>query len=224
MNRTYPDPVPNTESAVLGRRVAATVIDLIIYWVVAISLIVGGFYLAEVAAPFIFLLFLLLPWTAVWYLMEGWNGQTPGKALTGIVVVSDDGSPCTMKKSFIRNILWIADAEPFAPIIMLAYIAFFTDQNQRVGDMVANTVVVKAAPAGSMTTEWDTDSQPPAAETDSGWDDHSSTSTASETSWESTTDDGWGSATDNGWESATDNEIDSNTDTDDSSWGRSGKR
>jgi len=215
MNRTHPDPVPNTESAVLGRRVAATVIDFIIYWAVAIGLIVGSFFLAEIASPFILLLFLLLPWTAIWYLMEGWTGQTPGKALTGIVVVSADGSPCTPKKSFIRNILWIADAEPFAPIFMLAYIAFFTDENQRVGDMVAKTVVVKAAPAGSVTDEWDTDSPSSTTGNDSGWDDRSPPSTSTETGWEST---------DDSWESTTNTETEFGTDSDDSSWGRSGNQ
>ncbi len=75
-------------------------------------------------------------------LMEGTMGQTVGKMATGIKVVKEDGSPCDMKASLIRNILRIIDA--IFVYIVGAIIIAQSDKNQRLGDMGANTVVVGA--------------------------------------------------------------------------------
>ena len=75
-------------------------------------------------------------------LMEGTMGQTLGKMATGIKVVKEDGSPCDMESSLIRNILRIIDA--IFVYVVGAIIIAQSDKNQRLGDMGANTVVVGA--------------------------------------------------------------------------------
>lgn len=75
-------------------------------------------------------------------LMEGTMGQTLGKMATGIKVVKEDGSPCDMKSSLIRNILRIIDA--IFVYVVGAIIIAQSDKNQRLGDMGASTVVVGA--------------------------------------------------------------------------------
>lgn len=73
--------------------------------------------------------------------MEGAYGQTIGKRVLGIVVVKSDGSPCDMKASAIRNVLRIVDGL-FAYLVGLVVI-LLTDDDQRVGDLVGNTVVAR---------------------------------------------------------------------------------
>ncbi|WP_345779445.1 hypothetical protein [Natrinema sp. SYSU A 869] len=42
----------------------------------------------------------------------------------------------------MRNLLWIVDRFPFATLLGMALI-LFADENQRVGDFIANTIVGK---------------------------------------------------------------------------------
>ncbi len=60
----------------------------------------------------------------------------------GLVVVKSDGSDCTIGASVLRNLALIVDNLPFMYIAGIVLI-FVTDENQRVGDLVADTVVVK---------------------------------------------------------------------------------
>jgi uncharacterized RDD family membrane protein YckC len=91
----------------------------------------------SIVVDFIIILFVLLYFIG----LENKYGQTLGKKLVNIKVVKDDGSDCDMKSSVIRNILRIIDNFLFFSIVgIIAIIA--TDENQRVGDMAGNTLVV----------------------------------------------------------------------------------
>ena len=76
------------------------------------------------------------------FLMEGYKGQTIGKMVTGIKVVKEDGEPCDLQASFIRNILRIIDGQ-FIYVVGAVIIAV-TDKKQRLGDLAGKTVVVDA--------------------------------------------------------------------------------
>lgn len=76
------------------------------------------------------------------FLLEGLYGYTPGKYLLGLVVVKSDGSNYTIGASTLRNLLWLVDSLPTLNLVAIAMI-FLTDENQRVGDLVADTVVVR---------------------------------------------------------------------------------
>ena len=75
-----------------------------------------------------------------------WRGQTPGKRLLGLRVVSVDGYPASSGQHLLRFALWPLDAVipplPFGPI-GISLIAC-TPRNQRLGDIVAGTLVVRA--------------------------------------------------------------------------------
>ena len=64
-----------------------------------------------------------------------------------IVVVKEDGSPLTYKASLIRNLLRIVDALIILngiPTYLIGGITLLlTKKKQRIGDLVAKTVVVK---------------------------------------------------------------------------------
>jgi uncharacterized RDD family membrane protein YckC len=76
------------------------------------------------------------------FLLEGLCGYTPGTYLLRLVVVTSDGSTCTVGASVLRNLLWIVEALPTANPVAMALIPG-TDDNRLVGDPVADTVVVR---------------------------------------------------------------------------------
>lgn len=76
-------------------------------------------------------------------LLEGASGQTAGKAASGVVVVMEDGRPCTYRAAATRTALRLADWLPAGYILGLAAIAA-TERDQRLGDLAAGTVVVEA--------------------------------------------------------------------------------
>ena len=68
------------------------------------------------------------------------DGQTFGKKMIRIQVVTADNSPLTFKASFIRNILRFADGMLF---YLVGAVFIWTSQTrQRLGDRIANTYVV----------------------------------------------------------------------------------
>ncbi|HKO99748.1 MAG TPA: RDD family protein [Pyrinomonadaceae bacterium] len=72
-----------------------------------------------------------------------WNGQTPGKRLLKLRVIREDGRPITFWEALVRNLLRTFDMMP-APFYSIGLISVFLSlSDQRVGDMVAGTVVVR---------------------------------------------------------------------------------
>ncbi len=75
-----------------------------------------------------------------------WNGQTPGKRLLKLRVIRDDGRPLTLWEAVARNLLRICDAVPgfIIPIYSVGLIVIFlSGRDQRVGDIIAGTVVIR---------------------------------------------------------------------------------
>jgi uncharacterized RDD family membrane protein YckC len=72
-----------------------------------------------------------------------WNGQTPGKRWLKLRVIREDGRPVTFWESFVRNLLRSLDIliPPFYSIGLIS--VFISEKDQRVGDMLAGTVVVR---------------------------------------------------------------------------------
>jgi uncharacterized RDD family membrane protein YckC len=72
-----------------------------------------------------------------------WSGQTPGKRWLKLRVIREDGRPITFFEAAVRNILRDFDIMPF-PFYSIGLISVFVSgKDQRVGDMVAGTVVVR---------------------------------------------------------------------------------
>ncbi|MCU1452273.1 MAG: hypothetical protein JWN46_419, partial [Acidimicrobiales bacterium] len=93
------------------------------------GLLVGAF-LVVIASPVLFETF--------------GNGRTPGKRITGLQVVTLDGRPVTFMASVIRNALRVIDALP-GPYTVGIVAILASRYHQRVGDLAAGTVVVRAA-------------------------------------------------------------------------------
>ncbi len=72
-----------------------------------------------------------------------WNGQTPGKRWLKLRVIREDGRPVTFWEAAVRNLLRTLDMMP-APFYSVGLISvFLSSADQRVGDMIAGTVVVR---------------------------------------------------------------------------------
>jgi uncharacterized RDD family membrane protein YckC len=73
--------------------------------------------------------------------MEGRWGLTPGKWLVGIRVLGTDLAPCGLGRGILRNMLCVVDGV-FGYAVGILAVAFTRDW-QRLGDIVARTVVVE---------------------------------------------------------------------------------
>jgi uncharacterized RDD family membrane protein YckC len=74
-------------------------------------------------------------------LLEGIWGKTIGKKICGIVVLKDTFTKCTLSKGFLRNLLRIVDFFFYYGVGLVSAVA--TMKWQRLGDIVAETVVVR---------------------------------------------------------------------------------
>jgi uncharacterized RDD family membrane protein YckC len=102
-------------------------------------------------------LFLVLLFASQWLyfaVLEGWRGRTPGKAALGLRVVTTTGRPIGYPAAALRNVLRAADALPLqylAGLLSVAGLASMaaTRRFQRLGDLVAGTMVVVSERAGA---------------------------------------------------------------------------
>lgn len=80
------------------------------------------------------------------------GGQTPGKRRLGLRVVRVGGEPIGWTESAVRNLLRPIDALPLAvpplvaPYLLGAAAVWFTSRQQRLGDLVAGTMVILERP------------------------------------------------------------------------------
>jgi len=72
-----------------------------------------------------------------------WRGQTPGKRWLKLRVIREDGRPISFFEAVVRNLLRLVDflIPPFYSIGLIS--VFASARDQRVGDLVAGTVVVR---------------------------------------------------------------------------------
>jgi uncharacterized RDD family membrane protein YckC len=75
-----------------------------------------------------------------------WNGQTPGKRLLGLRVVSADGWPASPWQHLMRSLILPLDALLPVPVpfgLLGLVLVASTERRQRLGDLVAGTVVLR---------------------------------------------------------------------------------
>ena len=133
---------------VTGSRIVAAIIDIILLGVVFGILAAAfgdaksdddGFSLGlSGGSGLLYFLFVF----AYYVGFESTSGQTLGKKAMSIRVVALDGD-LTMGKVAIRTVLRIVDALPVFYLLGFILVAV-SKQNQRVGDLAAGTIVVKA--------------------------------------------------------------------------------
>lgn len=126
-------------------RALAWLLDLVVRLgvLLALSMVLGmlgglGMGLYQVG---LFLVF----WAYPIVLEAAWNGQTPGKRALGLRVVAGDGAPVGWLPAVVRNLMRAVDMLPFGYAAGL--VSCLCDRHgRRLGDLVADTVVVHVLP------------------------------------------------------------------------------
>lgn len=125
----------------LFRMVAVTVIFIAFLLIAAaLEISFGGTSGAPVEAVLLIVLF-LSEWFFAGFCEAYFNGQTPGKYILGLRVVTIDGKPINGLQAIMRNILRSVDIMPPIPIIGLAVMTC-NKRYQRLGDLVCGTMVI----------------------------------------------------------------------------------
>lgn len=136
------------EVHVTGRRVLATIVDGIVltagFWVMSAlfgtTSVEGGQVGASLSGLAALGSFILV--FAYYILLEGFLGQTLGKMILGIKVVKEDtGEVPGLGAATLRTLLRIIDSLFFYLVAFISVLA--SQQNKRLGDMVAHTLVVR---------------------------------------------------------------------------------
>lgn len=123
---------------------AITLISVATFIVTNVWSIEGLFSSAPKWVYAVMILVMFLIFSAYFAFFEWiWSGQTPGKRWLKLRVIREDGRPITFWEAAVRNLLRSLDMMP-APFYSIGLISVFsTTRDQRVGDMVAGTVVVR---------------------------------------------------------------------------------
>jgi uncharacterized RDD family membrane protein YckC len=101
---------------------------------------------AKWAIAVVILIPFLLQWGYFTLFEAFWHGQTPGKRLLHLRVIQQSGRPIGLFESMGRNLIRIIDMVPGFYLIG-ALCIFTTRRQQRLGDMVAGTLVVHSVSA-----------------------------------------------------------------------------
>ena len=136
----------------LGSRFVAFALDLvlqsvtfIVFLVVVLSAFHGSVTTSSgLVAGGVLSLFVLVDFVGYFVICEMlFNGRTLGKRAAGLRVVRVSGQPVGFWPSLLRNILRLIDMQLGATYLVGAVLILSTNKNQRLGDLLANTLVVR---------------------------------------------------------------------------------
>jgi uncharacterized RDD family membrane protein YckC len=145
----------DTSRTVVGRRYLQYVIDQALAFVLALLVFLACFGIAILTAEFgargkmllvvpfaawILTLFATNLWFGIWY-PRSMGGATPAMRWLGLRIVTTQGGEPSSRDYFVRWLLMVVDGLflGLAGAVMIAV----TSRNQRLGDMVARTLVVR---------------------------------------------------------------------------------
>lgn len=136
------------DSAGVGSRMPAAAIDFAIKIIFVLVLFAIEAALASAGGP---------GWLGVTFAIVGtfvvaygypvafetlWDGRTPGKAVMGLRVVTEEGSPIRFRHAAIRGALGIFEIASTNGAIAFI-VCLLSERNQRLGDMIAGTLVLR---------------------------------------------------------------------------------
>jgi uncharacterized RDD family membrane protein YckC len=104
-------------------------------------LTIGVFISSGMATAIVVLVGFALYWFYCGLFETYMNGQTPGKRLTGLRVLTTEGQPINAMQAIMRNLLRGADLFPYMPCLGVIVMSL-NSRSQRLGDLVAGTMVV----------------------------------------------------------------------------------
>ncbi|MBW3603005.1 MAG: RDD family protein [Actinobacteria bacterium] len=139
------------DTAGVGSRAVAFALDALVQGLALVALLVAGGLVAEGAGPGVppwvgATLVALLSFAVVWgypVSMETlWRGRTLGKAAMGLRVVTREGGPVRFRHAAVRAALGLVDFVASSGAVAVLCV-LLTRHNQRLGDLVAGTLVLR---------------------------------------------------------------------------------
>jgi uncharacterized RDD family membrane protein YckC len=140
------------------RRLIAYAIDVVLRLLVSLGLLIilalSGILVSGVGIGLMLVAWFIISWFYGGLFETFWNGQTPGKWLMRLRVLTHDGQPINALQAVLRNILRAVDAMPVVPLPWLEHAIQFpvfslglvtmamTDRYERWGDLACGTMVV----------------------------------------------------------------------------------
>ena len=137
------------ETAGLASRLLSAFVDALVQGVILAVVLFAAFGLGEVgldlgglgtASLYVLFFLLLFGYPAVFETL--WRGRTPGKAALGLRVVTIEGGPIRFRHAAIRAILGVFDKYLGSGLVGVGAV-LATRRNQRMGDLVAGTIVLR---------------------------------------------------------------------------------
>lgn len=146
-----PGPAPGPED-LLGLRIAAALIDLLLLAGV-LAILAAAVGQANVSGGN-FSVYLTGTWAVAflalalgyYFVLEAWAGQTVGKRLLGLRVLSAEGARPSVWAVAGRTLLRIVDWLPFLYVAGFITMLATGTRRQRIGDLAARTAVARAVP------------------------------------------------------------------------------
>jgi uncharacterized RDD family membrane protein YckC len=139
----------------LGSRFLAQAIDWLLTGLLIGALAILLYGIGSGVATAVFLVLAFLIWFGYDVLFEVLaNGRTPGKRACGLRVVRSGGQPIGFVASSVRNLMRLVDGP------LTGYVAGITSivlskRNQRLGDMAADTLVLREPTAPEKPPSWE---------------------------------------------------------------------
>jgi len=128
---------------VIGDASKARLLALFIDHLIAFALMMLAVALVPESLPQMKVLFFFVVYLAYFVVLEALWSRTPGKFVQGLVVRKLDGNPCDWTAALIRGFLRVFEVNPLllgglpAGLVIIA-----SERKQRIGDMLAGTIVV----------------------------------------------------------------------------------
>lgn len=140
--------------APFGRRLLAWLLDcliLFVYFYGFYNLVYAPMSMSESLATVVWLLGFGVPWAMYDFLQEVFfNGQSIGKRALGIRVVDLQGNEPGISQCLLRQVMRMIDFTLTLGLCALIS-ALVSKNNQRIGDLVAGTVVIEKNPRANLT-------------------------------------------------------------------------
>jgi uncharacterized RDD family membrane protein YckC len=133
----------------MASRMLAALLDSVIQLLVLLAILLAaaglgraGVELGGAGTAFLYVVLFLLLFAYPAGFETLWRGRTPGKAALGLRVVTVEGAPVRFRHAAIRAILGLVDKYALSAVPgVLALL--LTRRNQRLGDLVAGTLVLR---------------------------------------------------------------------------------
>jgi uncharacterized RDD family membrane protein YckC len=110
------------------------IVAFVLGYVVAVGLAKGNQTVGIIIGFTVYLAYFLI--------LESLTGASIGKFSLGLRIRQSDGRKCTFKQCLVRTIFRFFEANPLVSYLPAAIAVIATPRKQRIGDLVAGTVVV----------------------------------------------------------------------------------